>query len=343
MTLLGKSRFGMRCAGLLISFALFSLGSLPVAAQSVTGLVSELVTSALQARQAGDYKTAIADLRRALRRTPANQRIRQELGYTLILDEQFAAAQYHFEILHRSATAPTDRRLYTQVLRRLAQDRPFGLGAVFSITPSSNLNGGSRHTTFSNILGSGQINQESQAQSGYERQIGLNGFARKPFEGNHNLRLGWEVLRTDTTVDSIPRTDQAALHLSWQTQWPKFRLTRTLSHTRITTDTDRQSQNTLGLTGRHRMTPKTDWTWAAAITEKSYATAPDRDGTYYWTHLRRTQRLPRSQNIWIGGQIEVENTGRAHQAYSGAVVQIGGQKRFEGGTIANLVYSHGIR
>lgn len=65
----------------------------------------------------GDAAKAVAQLHLAQRYAPANRQIRQDLGYALLADKQFAAAEVELEQVCRAADAsPEAKRLWAQAL-----------------------------------------------------------------------------------------------------------------------------------------------------------------------------------------------------------------------------------
>jgi len=90
--------FGLRRVLQASVLCFFAAIPVPSIAQTTQG-DSERFAEAQALRASGAYSEAITRLRDLLRRAPDANAIREELAYALLLNKQYAAAQYHFQIL----------------------------------------------------------------------------------------------------------------------------------------------------------------------------------------------------------------------------------------------------
>lgn len=183
-------------------------------------------------RAQGQYAPAIDLLRATLRARPDDIKLREELGYVLLLDGQMAAAQYQFTLLSERVANRELKALYRAVLRRITAERPVGVALVFEFTPTSNLNQGTDAKTVSNsLLGVGTVAPESRRISGWSSKIGLRGYVRTNLGAQGQLRFDWRATReffldvydpgTETEVAvQYTRTDA---RYSWGTRAFAFR------------------------------------------------------------------------------------------------------------------------
>ncbi|MFC6586489.1 tetratricopeptide repeat protein [Sulfitobacter pacificus] len=158
-------------------FLLLSPG--PIHALEDAGPDQSRLSQARLLRADGEFARAIEILRAALRSHPNDIPLREELGYTLILDGQMAAAQYQFEILAERNHSPELNRLYRSVLNRIVAERPFGVSVILGFTPSDNINQGTDNKAIENdLLGTGTIDPANRRIAGWNSRIGLKGYAR---------------------------------------------------------------------------------------------------------------------------------------------------------------------
>lgn len=159
-------------------------------------------------RAAGEYSGAIKILRAGLRARPDDVALREELGYTLILDRQMAAAQYQFEILAERNRDPGLNTLYRSVLNRIVAERPFGVSLIFGFTPSDNINQGTDNKTLENhVLGTGIIDPSNRRISGWSSRIGLKGYARTTLSPRDLVVLDWRAEREFFSTQLAPQND----------------------------------------------------------------------------------------------------------------------------------------
>jgi hypothetical protein len=138
------------------------------------------------------YGKAATQLREILRVRPDMLNARRELAQVLFLDRKYAASEYQFRELSRQDPNSNVRPLYDRFLKRISNDRPFGISGSFSVVPSSNINRGTFNTTLSSF-GDALIDEGSRQQTGTGIDLGLNGFVRKQISKRGQLRFDWRV------------------------------------------------------------------------------------------------------------------------------------------------------
>ncbi len=299
---------------------------------------------ARQERADGSYASAIDRLRMLVRQFPGDNDVREELGYALILDKQFASAQFHFQLLAERSADPRRRALYRAVLQRILSDRPAGVRLVLEVVPSSNINRGSDTDQVDTFLGLLPITDESQAQRGWRRTFGLEGFLRKGLGARDQLIFDWEVLNTAYSNDILPEATQFGGTLTWRHFTAKGNVQLSFGQTRIRTGDERITQNTIGVAGGRILgvgQTRFDWSFTRSLLD--FEDQSGRSGPFQSLTLRHTWLLPRSQSVFAGVVLEDATPELAHQRYDGAILQVGGRKVFRTGTLVEAILSVGTR
>lgn len=187
-------------------FLLLSPG--PIHALEDAGLDQSRLSQARLLRADEEFARAIEILRAALRSHPNDIPLREELGYTLILDGQMAAAQYQFEILAERNHSPELNKLYRSVLNRIVAERPFGVSVILGFTPSDNINQGTDDKTIeNNLLGTGTIDPANRRIAGWNSRIGLKGYARTTLSPRDLVVFDWRVERKFYSTHLAPQSD----------------------------------------------------------------------------------------------------------------------------------------
>lgn len=294
-------------------------------------------------RSAGDLNVAIPELRAVLREVPDDIRVREELGYALLLDKQYAAAQFHFEQLLARVRDPNLQVLYRAVLRRIAIERPFGFGLVFEVAPSSNLNGGSALDGFDTVVGTLNITPQSQAQSGRRVTLGLNGFAQRPIGDRDVARLDWLIKRNTYDIDALEDSTEVFAQLSWQRQWARGQTSFGLGWGREKAKSEERDFQQARLRGFWPLGQRGFVETALTYTRNRYDTRPSRDGHDILADLRFGRYVRQAGVIWAGLQLERARPAAEFQQYDGTILQLGGQVSFAGGLQMQAVLSEGKR
>jgi hypothetical protein len=309
--------------------------------------------AARRARAAGRYHEAIPALRALLRYYPDAQDVREELGYALLLDGQYAAAQYLFQILAERSPNPAKRDLYRAVLRRIVSERPFGLRLVFALVPSSNLNGGADGGSFDTVLGPFRISDETRAQEGWRLSLGLAGYAQQALSPRDLIRLDWSVLRSTSDLDVVEDSTERAVTLTYVRAFEDG--TRGFVALGLADErarSERRDQRRVDFGAVHPLGADALLRWRLTRIDSSYeernpsgAFVPDtgRSGPLRLATLRHEWLLPRTQSVWIGLQLEDSDPERAALRYDGRIFQVGGKRRFASGLELDGILSYGDR
>lgn len=316
---------------------------------------SELVAvfeTARLARAQGRYADAIPVLRDLLRQVPDDAGVREELGYVLLLDGQYAAAQYHFQILAARTPNGARRTLYRSVLGRIVSERPVGVRLVFALVPSSNLNGGADGNTFDTALGTFEINDASRAQEGWKMSVGLAGYLRHAFSARDLVQLDWSATHTRSDADLIEDTRDLSLTVTWQRVFERAHSFASVGVSERRSSSDLRNRVRFEVGAFHalgqRGTVRWSYTQSQTDFEKQSAAGrfekdQGRSGPLRLLNLRHIWQLPRAQSVWFGLQLEDNDPERASQRYDGRILQLGGSKRFPGGLSMDGVLSYGAR
>ncbi len=309
--------------------------------------------TARRARAAGRYDVAIAALRKLLRFFPDAQDVREELGYALLLDAQYAAAQYHFQILAERSPNPAKRELYRAVLRRIVSERPFGLRLVFALVPSSNLNGGADGGTFDTVLGRFRISDETRAQEGWRLSLGLAGYAQQTISPRAVVRLDWSALRSTSDLEVVEDSTDRAVTLTLVRAFAEH--TRAFLAFGVADErarSQRRDERRIDLGAVHQVRPQALLRWRLTHIDISherrtssgaFVANPGRSGPLRLATLRYQWLLPRTQSVWVGLQLEDSDPARAALRYDGRIFQIGGTRRFASGLQVDGILSYGDR
>lgn len=328
----------------------------PVAAQqppapSRAALI-DAFNAARIARAQGRYVDAIPVLRDILRRVPDDTGVREELGYALLLDGQYAAAQHHFQILAERSPDPQKRALYRAVLRRIVSERPVGLRLVFALQPSSNLNGGADGATFETDVATIRIDEASQAQEGWRWSVGLAGYFQHALSGRDVLRLDWAALETRSDRDQIEAARDLGAQVTWERSFAQASAYVSVGVGQRRARSEQRTRAHFGFGSAHRVGARGQLSWNFRQTDTEYTTLDafgilqenqDRSGPLRLVTLRYAWLLARTQSVWVGLQFEDSDPGAASQRYDGRILQIGGVKRFDSGLSLDGVLSFGAR
>jgi outer membrane protein len=136
-----------------------------------------LLIEGLILRARGDLTGAVQKYRDALADDPSLTLVRAELAKTLVTLEEDDSAKHHLDILAQSAPNEAAAQGVRAFMDQLDARRPLKFSAFFSIAPSSNINGGSNHSStavYHPLIGSGSLalDSKSQKQSGIGAAIG---------------------------------------------------------------------------------------------------------------------------------------------------------------------------
>ncbi|MEL6293970.1 MAG: porin family protein [Pseudomonadota bacterium] len=298
--------------------------------------------TAVLARAEGDYDAAIKALRALLREQPDNLAARQELGYALILDGQYAAAQYHFEILAARTPSDDDRALYRAVLRRIYSERPFGLDLILAWVPSSNLNGGSSEASLDTALGVLPIDDGSRAVSGWSQTVGLGGYARAPLDLRNRVIFSWSATNTRYS-DLLEDERQLEAAVTWQHVRSRNSYALRLGWLEQEQADERRQQEAVTISGSHLQGRRGRIDWSLSQANDDYRFRPTKNGDEKTASFRYNWLLPRNQTVWLGLLLEDGTREADHLSLFGTILQAGGRKVFRNGVSIDTTISFGDR
>jgi len=141
-------------------------------------------------KAAKEYKAAIHGFREILRKDPKYLNARRELAHTLMLDEQYEAAEFNFKTLLRIDEVEEMRNGYLHFLRLIDGYRPIKIDGSIGILPSTNVNSGSENEFF--VVGGNNI-PNTQVESGYGIRANIIAEVRKPITNTDRLSASFNV------------------------------------------------------------------------------------------------------------------------------------------------------
>lgn len=163
----------------------------------------------------GQLPEAIRQFRQALQLAPGFLIAKRELAHTLLLTQDYGAAEHHFNALLRSDRNEHMRAGYMRFLNVVRQNKPIGFSGYFSFLPSTNINRGTTNTIFDTVLGDFIIDPETRAASGVGLQIGASGYFRHVANQSSRYTLNWSVSSSRYKEDGYNSTI-ANLGLSYE-------------------------------------------------------------------------------------------------------------------------------
>lgn len=145
----------------------------------------KLLVDGLVLRARGDLTGAVQKFRDALADDPSLTLVRAELAKTLVALEQDDSAKHHLDILAQSAPNEVAAQGVRAFIDKIDQRQPLKFSAFASLAPSTNINGGSNHSTttvYHPLIGSGSLDLDakSQKQSGIGASVGASaGYSKR--------------------------------------------------------------------------------------------------------------------------------------------------------------------
>ncbi len=245
----------------------------------------------------GRYAEAIDTFREVLRIDPNYLNARRELAHTLMLNEEYEAAEYHFEELMRIDNNENMRDGYRQFLARISELKPAGLSGFISILPSSNVNRGSSQTIFDTNLGEFVINPESRAKSGIGVRAGVSGFSRYLMSPSSRLSFQWSAVGTvygkkiyNNLVGNVSVGYEQVTENGYWSLSPYYR------RAWYKDDSDNDAVG-LGFFIRHRVNPKTQVAFSLDHEYRTYETLNYLNGSFSVGSVSLTRQLSPSLSV----------------------------------------------
>ena len=202
-------------------------------------MIDRLFLEAQISTHAGQLSDAITIYRAILQAQPANIPVRQALADALFRNEEFEASRFHFTELRSADPRPAAQQIYANALRAIQEKRNYGFSASLTLTPSTNINGGTRNQTEEvndNVtLNAGELGVE---ESGIGLQVVFGGFYRIPVDEafvTFRLSASQTVYSNDIYNVLIP---SASVTYSLGTGRKRFSLAASVSQTILNEDKD---------------------------------------------------------------------------------------------------------
>lgn len=268
------------------------------------------------AKSQGALKPAIAYFRRALRLDPGYLNARRELAHTLMLDGQFAAAEFHFRQLLNIDQNVAMRAGYQQFLATITAQRPVGIRGEFALPPSSNINNGTTNTVFDTTTGSFTIDPGSRVVSGVGARLGISGYFRKQFSSQSRVVLDWSLSGTKYR-NRIYDNATGTLALSYQHADAKSIWSIT-PHLRQTWRGDSGDNRAAGLRFalERRISPKNTVSFSLGHERQVFPSQTYRNGPVTTGTLSLSHQLSPAMAVWAGFGAETARPVADHLKYS---------------------------
>ncbi|TRD21727.1 porin family protein [Palleronia caenipelagi] len=168
-----------------------------------------------QVRKArGQHKSAISLFRQMLRIRPNHLNARRELAHTLLLSDNFEAAELSFRDLLRMDPNPRMRAGYRDFIDEIHRHQPVTVRTHLAVLPSTNVNRGSAARSFDTEIGRFVIDPASRARTGLGIETGIGGHVRHQNAPGQLSMLSWGLEGT-VYGDSIQNTLTAHAALSY--------------------------------------------------------------------------------------------------------------------------------
>ncbi|MEM8658043.1 MAG: surface lipoprotein assembly modifier [Pseudomonadota bacterium] len=292
----------------------------------------------------GQFDAAIAQFRDILQGEPGYLNARRELAHTLLLNGEFAAAEFHFRTLLRIDTDDALREGYWQFLDIIARERPFGLSAQFALIPSTNVNRGSARAIFDpknpNIP---PLRITSQGEAGVGLLLGVSGFYRAPLGPRTRWTFDWG-LQGRKYQDHTHDTATNSLRLGLDHRLTRTRLTFG-TFSRATWRQDEDHNLALGVdAGIERSVGQRTTLFANTLTEaRRYPNASQSNGPFYASQLGLSYALRPDLRLTLGASFDASRPESRHQAYDGYALFGRASKSWGGGLQTVLGLEAGLR
>ena len=154
----------------------------------------------------GKLAEAVNSFEGVLKVDPDYINAKRELAHTLLLQQDYYAAESHFSALLGIETNQQMMDQYRRFLSIINQNKPIGVSGFASIAPSTNVNRGSRKAVFDTNLGRFVIDDDSRKKSGVGIQAGISGYYRHLIDPTKRFVLNWGVSGTRYKVSDYNST-----------------------------------------------------------------------------------------------------------------------------------------
>jgi tetratricopeptide (TPR) repeat protein len=168
----------------------------------------QLFIEGLILKARGNLTGAAKNYRAALADDPSLTLVRAELAQTLFQLEEDESAKHHLNLLMAEAPNEYEAQGIRSFIDTIDARRPFTFNAYVSVAPSTNVNNGSMNKTVYDANGnSGDIDPDSQAQSGIGFSTGFSaGYAHR-LGNDFSVVMGGGINASIYTDDDYNRYD----------------------------------------------------------------------------------------------------------------------------------------
>ncbi|SMX32273.1 surface lipoprotein assembly modifier [Actibacterium lipolyticum] len=279
----------------------------------------------------GRLAEAIKAFRTALQIDPEYIQARRELAHTLLLDQQFDVAEYHFNALLDIDPNPQLREGYRDFLNVIDRNKPVGLSGYFSLIPSSNINRGTTNAIFDTTSGVYVIDPSSKANSGVGAQVGIAGYFRKQTGPKSRVSVNWNLSGTQYE-ETIYNYATGSLSLAYERSSTntKWSISPYLRSTWREDDADSDVTG-LSFSIARRLSDKNQLGFSVSHEYRHYPNQSYNNGNFEAAAISLIHQVDPSLSLNVGLGLEQGRPSSPHLQYHGNRIFAGVSKAWEGG------------
>ncbi len=290
----------------------------------------------------GQLERAAETFREVLRRQPRHIDARRELAHTLLLARQFNQAELRFDELLRIDPNPQMRRGYQQFLGVISRNKPFGFSGQFALLPSTNLNNGTKATSYDTIFGEFVIDEASRQKSGIGIEVGISGFWRRALDARSRAQLDWSLIHTGYRNSDYNRTvGNVSLNYRYFDGNSRWSLTPYIRQT--WKEAANNSASGLRLRYDRQITDKIGFGLNVSHERRDFPIQPHQNGPFSASSLDVSHQFDASFGVKVGLGIEQSRPEAAHLQYGGMKLFASVAKAWTGGLQTDLSLTLGNR
>lgn len=292
----------------------------------------------------GQLADAIVVFREILDRESRYINARRELAHTLLLNQEFEAAEFHFRELLRSDTDALLREGYWRFLQVIENTRPSGFSTQFALLPSSNVNRGSSHTVFDpGIPNIPPFRITNQGEAGVGVLLGLSGFYRQPLGHQSGWSLDWGLQGRkypNETYDSATASLRLGLvHRQNQTQWSFG----TFARQAWREDKDDSAAVGVDAAAERYISDRSSLFINAVVEEREYPNSDGSDASFYSSQVGWRFTPGADTQLTVGARLDANRPDTLHQGYDGRALFGSASRRWSGGIKTDIGLEIGSR
>lgn len=289
------------------------------------------------------FLEAITAFRQVLQIDPHYINARRELAHTLLLNNDYGPARYHFEELLKIDQNDHMSDGYRGFLNVIDQNQPVRLNGYFSITPSTNVNRGTNNTAFDTTHEQLVIEPDSQAASGLGIQLGFFGHFRHLVSPTSRISLNWDTSSTrykekkyNKSVSNIAALYEKTTHSGGWSFSPYFRGTWREDNA----DNDARG---LRFSQIRRLNDQTYIDISISHEYLNYAVLDYRNGTFTNASANLRHQVNPTLSVNSGFGFERSSPFAEHLQYDGSRLFFGLSKAWNGGLQTSIDFKYDTR